>query len=131
MRNAFTKGVITGVSIYGLGALLTTFAYLIAGWGLPYGPTVIFVLVYLTIGAGLIRLLITTGGALVNDSARAKGELAIHLAVFLFLLLFFIWTIYMEGESESTGPGFVSGVAQKHFPVCHLITFFFSLLKSL
>jgi len=95
MSRAFQKGILTGIAVYGLGAILTVIVPVIVGWEYRHRPPASALPVLLTLVVGTIRLLITANSALMQNSPIAKGELAIHVFAALLFVLFILWLKHM------------------------------------
>ncbi|HEY5745536.1 MAG TPA: hypothetical protein VIU12_05650 [Chryseolinea sp.] len=94
MSSALKKGILIGLALYGLGAVLTVIVHLIFGWESPHAPPVSAIPVFFTLVIGAIRLFITANNVFMKNSATAKGELAIHAFVALLLVLLILWMKY-------------------------------------
>lgn len=88
------SGIVTGLAIYGVGALLTVIIHLIVGWDYAHGPPSSFFGVLLTLLVGGVRFFITMRGALLNGVEKAMGEFIVHSVVALVIVVFLVWLKY-------------------------------------
>lgn len=95
MNSDFQRGVKIGLSIYGIGIVLTVIVHLIFGWDYPHGPPTSAIPLFLTMVVGGLRLLLTALMTMAEKSQKAKGELIVHNAVVGIILVFLAWLIHM------------------------------------
>ena len=95
MNSDFLRGVKIGLSIYGIGIVLTVIVHLIFGWDYPHGPPTSAIPLFLTLVVGGLRLLLTALMTMAEKSLKAKGELIVHIAVVVIILVFLAWLRHM------------------------------------
>jgi hypothetical protein len=88
MNSDFQRGVKIGLSIYGIGIVLTIIVHLIFGWDYPHGPPTSAIPLFLTLVVGGLRLLSTALMTMAERSQKAKGELIVHISVGVIILVF-------------------------------------------
>lgn len=72
MNSDFQRGIKIGLSIYGIGIVLTVIVHLIFGWDYPHGPPTSATALFLTLVVGGLRILFTVLMTLAEKSKKSK-----------------------------------------------------------
>src|SRR5688500_4660119 len=95
MKSDFQRGVKIGLSIYGIGIVLTVIVHMIFGWDYPHGPPTSAIPLFLTFVVGGLRLLFTALMTMAEKSPKAKDELIVHIGLGVIILAFLAWLGHM------------------------------------
>jgi hypothetical protein len=91
VKSDLQRGVVIGLSIYGIGTILTVIVHQIFGWLNPHSPPTSALPLFLTLIIGAWRLLVTAFNGILKKSKTAKGELMVHIGAGIIVFGFVVW----------------------------------------
>jgi hypothetical protein len=91
VKSDLQSGVVIGLSIYGIGTILTVIVHQIFGWHNPHSPPASAIPLFVTLIIGGWRLLVTAFNTILEKSKMAKGELMVHIGAGIIVFGFVVW----------------------------------------
>jgi hypothetical protein len=94
MSGDFEGGIKTGLTIYGVGALLTIVVHIIFGGGNSHTPPISIIPFFMTLIAGGGRMLMVIFMLVKSGNGKAKEEFLVHAVSFVIVLIFITWFVF-------------------------------------